>query len=431
MAYTADWESIDSRPCPAWFGEAKFGIFIHWGPYSVPAWAPKGQYAEWYWSALHDRESETSRFHARQYGEGFQYQDFVPRFNAGLFDPDQWVDLFARAGARYVLPTSKHHDGFCLWPSAHSPDWNSVDVGPRRDLLGALTAAGCRRGLRMGLYYSLYEWYHPLYLSDVNQYVDQHMLPQLKDVVERYEPALIFTDGEWDHPSDTWRSCEFLAWLFDQASCRQEVVVNDRWGKETRSRHGGYFTTEYGEVGWGRKLEEGRVWEECRGIGRSFGYNRNEDVEDYLPARALVHLLIDTVSRGGNLNLNVGPTADGRIPVIMQERLLEIGEWLGVNGEAIYSTRPWPLEVEGGRLRGTAGKDGLFAICLDWPGRELILPGVQSSSETEVQLLGHGQPLVWQEKWDRLHIQVPALGPSTLPCRHAWVFKVRGAKARD
>ena len=152
QTYQPTWDSLDQRPTPAWFTDAKFGIFIHWGVYSVPAWGPKGTYAEWYW-----RHIETGRanlpnkpelqlfweYHRRFYGANFQYRDFAPQFKAELFDPDQWADLFTRAGAKYVVLTSKHHEGFALWPSAHSPNWNANVTGPRRDLVGDLTR---RRG---------------------------------------------------------------------------------------------------------------------------------------------------------------------------------------------------------------------------------------------------------------------------------------------
>ena len=159
--YEATWESINSRPIPAWFDDAKFGIFIHWGVYSVPAWAPvpkdgkvtgSAPYAEWYWRKLEKREGPTWEFHKRAYGADYKYQDFVHSFRAEMFDPDQWADLFQQSGARYVVLTSKHHDGFALWPSAQSPNWNSMEVGPKRDLVGDLTKAVRSRGLRMGLY---------------------------------------------------------------------------------------------------------------------------------------------------------------------------------------------------------------------------------------------------------------------------------------
>ena len=351
--YEASWASLDKRPCPAWYPDAKFGIFIHWGVYSVPSFAPpraKGQtpYAEWYWNSLTQGKSGSPRgaatwdFHKSVYGAGFEYKDFAPQFRAEMFDPDRWADIFARSGAKYIVPTSKHHDGFAMWPSADADrtwgrPWNSVSTGPRRDLLGDLAKAVRARGLHSGLYYSLYEWYNPLWLADKPRYIREHMFPQFKDVVTRYQPDIIFSDGEWELPSDQWRSPELLAWLFNDSPARENVVVDDRWGKETRHKHGTYFTTEY-TAG----LQSGsHPWEESRGMGFSYGYNRAESLRDYHSARELTLMLIDLVSRGGNFLLDIGPTADGLIPVIMEQRLNEIGDWLKVNGEAIYGTRNW------------------------------------------------------------------------------------------
>lgn len=169
------------------------------------------------------------------------------------------------------------------------------------------------------------------------------MIPQMKDLVNRYKPDVVWTDGEWDHPSETWKSTEFLAWLYNDSPVKDYVVVNDRWGKETRSKHGGIYTTEYDlvhdQTSVGQKINH--PWEECRGIGGSFGYNRNENLADYSTSQELINILIDKVARGGNLLLNIGPTADGRIPVIMQQRLKDMGDWLRVNGDAIYGTRAW------------------------------------------------------------------------------------------
>ncbi|HID07992.1 MAG TPA: alpha-L-fucosidase, partial [Armatimonadetes bacterium] len=413
MTYEPTWESLDKRPCPKWFDDAKFGIFIHWGVYSVPAWAPKGRYAEWYWHDMQNKDGATWKFHVRTYGESFRYQDFAPMFKAELFDPTGWADLFVRAGARYVVLTSKHHDGFCLWQSAQSWNWNSVDIGPHRDLIAELTEAVRARGLKMGLYYSLYEWYHPLYLTDVKRYVDEHMLPQLKDVVLRYKPSLIFADGEWEHPSEVWRSTEFLAWLFNESPVRDEVVVNDRWGKETRGRHGGYWTSEYGGHTTAT-LGPHHKWEENRGIGASFGYNRNEDIDDYATATQLIHLLINVVSNGGNLLLNVGPTADGRIPVIMQQRLIEIGEWLKVNGEAIYETRPWREISDGEFIRYTSKGNDVYAICLRYPEREVVLSAPKPTEETTVMMLGRKELLRWHYSNGKMRIELPPLSVNEL-----------------
>ena len=374
-----------------------------------------------------NKDGPTWEFHVQNYGEDFRYQDFVAGFKAELFDPAQWAELFAKAGARYIVPTSKHHDGFCLWPSSHSWNWNSVDVGPHRDLLGDLTEAVRDRGLKMGFYFSLYEWYHPLYLIDPSRFSVEHMIPQLKEVIARYEPAILFTDGEWDHPHEVWKSREFLAWLFNEASCREEIVINDRWGKGTRSEHGGYYTTEYGHVGGDKELAENHKWEECRGIGSSFGYNRNEEVSDYMTAEGLIHLLIEMVSNGGNLLLNVGPTADGRIPVIMQQRLLEMGEWLEVNGEAIYGTQPWSKAPDDDLVRYTYKQGAVYAICLAWPGHELTLNVPKPADGAVVTMLGLDAPLQWHYSNDRLRVEVPPLSIAEIPCHHAYVFRITDA----
>ena len=355
QGYQPTWESIDKRPTPSWFTEARFGIFIHWGAYSVPAYAPvipgKLAYAEWYWNAMTRGRDDpkasgiqtgTWAYHQRMYGADFPYQDFAKQFRAELFDPDHWADVFARSGARYVVLTSKHHEGFALWPSREASaiwgrPWNAVEIGPKRDLLGDLTAAVRRKGLRMGYYYSLYEWYNPVWLADKPRYVREHVFPQFKDLVTRYRPSIIFSDGEWDLPSAEWRSPELLAWLFNESPVKDEVVINDRWGSDSRHKHGGYWTTEYTPGMSGME----HPWEESRGMGFSYGYNRAERLGHYRGGRELVIMLVDLVSRGGNLLLDIGPDADGTIPVVMEERLLQIGDWLKVNGEAIYGTRPW------------------------------------------------------------------------------------------
>jgi alpha-L-fucosidase len=428
--YQPTWESINSRPIPAWFDQAKFGIFIHWGVYSVPAWGPKGKYAEWYWHDMQDHDGPTWKFHVATYGEKFKYQDFAPLFKARLFDPDHWADIFERSGAKYVVLTSKHHEGFCLWPCPASWNWNAVDVGPHRDLAGDLTQAVRAHGLKMGFYYSLYEWYNPLYHADLSRYVDEHVLPQMKDLVERYHPSILWTDGEWEHPSSDWKSTQFLAWLFNDSPVRDEIVINDRWGKETRGVDGGFYTSEYGKYR-GKGFEKAQLvhkWEEDQGIGSSFGYNRNEDADDYKTPEQLIHLLVNTVSTGGNLLLDIGPTSDGRIPVIMQERLLQMGAWLKINGEAIYGSHPWRETQEDANIRYTAQKDAIYAIALAWPGRELVLEAPQAGNQTQVTLLGYSKPLAWRNEAGKLVIQLPALAPGELVAPYAFVFKLTGVR---
>jgi alpha-L-fucosidase len=433
--YQPNWESLNQRPTPQWFDDAKFGIFIHWGVYSVPAFAdPHSQigetYAEWYWNHMHNKSGPTWAFHLAHYGANFQYQDFADQFKAELFDPHQWADVFARSGARYVVLTSKHHEGFCLWPCPASWNWNAVDLGPHRDLAGDLAKAVVAHGLKMGFYYSLYEWYSPLYLHDPDRYVAEHMLPQMKDLVERYHPSLLWTDGEWEHPSSFWKSTEFLAWLFNDSPVRGYVAVNDRWGKETRATDGGFYTSEYaGFTRPGVKLGAVHKWEECQGMGKSFGYNRVETAEEYKSTRELVNLLVDTVAKGGNLLLDIGPTADGRIPVIMQDRLLELGAWLKVNGEAIYGTHPWREASEGphSNVRYTAKGDAVYAIAEGWPGRELVLAEPHPASGATVTLLGSTEPLKWQESGGKVHIELPEPSGQEMGSA-AYAFKLVGMK---
>jgi alpha-L-fucosidase len=434
--YEANWASIDSRPVPEWFQNAKFGIFIHWGVFSVPAYAPTDvsvyeKYAEWYWRRQTDPNSKTYQsfndFHNKVYGKDFKYQDFVKDFKAEMFKPEDWAKLFKASGAKYVVLTSKHHEGFTLWPSAQSWNWNAVDVGPHRDLAGDLIKAVKGSGLRMGYYYSLYEWFNPLYHSDVKKYVDEHMMPQMKDLVTRYQPDVFWTDGEWDHPSETWRSTEFLAWLYNESPVKNDVVVNDRWGKETRSVHGGIYTTEYDlvhdQTSVGKKIEH--PWEECRGIGGSFGYNRNENLADYSTSKQLIHILIDKVARGGNLLLNIGPTADGRIPVIMQQRLIDMGAWLNVNGEAIYDTRAWekapPVNANTKMFFTKKGND-LYVICTEFPATGVTVAGV--SKAKSVSMLGYKGKVSFSTGGGSVKINATAVNPANNPCDHAWVFKL-------
>ncbi len=422
--YEANWESIDSRPNPEWFEDAKFGIFIHWGVYSVPAWGPKGRYSEWYWNDMMDKNGETWKHHVETYGEDFRYQDFAPLFKAEMYNPEEWASLFKRSGAKYVVLTSKHHEGFCLWPSAESWNWNSVDIGPHRDLAGDLVEAVRAQDIKIGFYFSMYEWFNPLYKADVNRYVDQHMLPQMRDLVLRYKPDLVWPDGEWDHPSDTWRSTEFLAWLFNESPVKDTVAVNDRWGKETRNRHGGFATPEYGHIPDGALIEKG-FWEECRGMGSSFGYNRNEGIDDYNTASQLLHLLIDTVSRGGNLLLDIGPTADGRIPVIMQQRLVEMGEWLERNGEAIYGTERWRETREGDHIHFTTKDGAVYVLCLEWPGNTLRLTTPRPAGTVSATMLGRDEAVEVQVEDGALVLTVPPLTPAD---KHAYVFKLTGVE---
>ncbi len=465
--YEPNWESLDQRPIPGWFKDAKLGIFIHWGVYAVPSYAPKGTYAEWYWRHMdqgskssnpNDKKVDTWEFHKKTFGEDFSYHQFAPMFKAELFDPDQWADIFKKAGAKYVVLTSKHHDGFCLWPSEHANQswgrpWNSVDEGPHRDLLGDLAKAVRDKGLRMGFYYSLYEWYNPIWLTDRQVFIEKHMIPQFKDVVTRYQPSIIFSDGEWDLPASDWKSEELLAWLFNETENKDEVVVNDRWGKNSRHKHGDYFTTEYASG----MSDTDHAWEENRGMGHSYGFNRNESLEDYRTGRELVLMFVDLVSRGGNLLLNVGPTSGGKIPVIMEQRLMDIGRFLDVNGEAIYGTRPWqktrqwsegeiPKVKYGGTYmvkydinevtgdpKGekavieaffTSKEENVYAMVPRWPGSEFVLKDVNASNQTTVSMLGLDGNLEWKQDGKNIVVDVPTDRLIKLRKQDAFTFKI-------
>ena len=442
--YKPNWESLDKRPVPQWFEDSKFGIFIHWGVYSVPAWGPTGdsigvydKYAEWYWSKLTQPgkvQQYFKEYHLKTYGPNFRYQDFAPMFKAELFDPDQWAEVFKESGARYIVLTSKHHEGFALWPSAQSWNWNSVDIGPHRDLCGDLTAAVKKQGLHMGFYYSLYEWFNPIYKTDLKSYVDNHMIPQMKDLVTRYTPDILWTDGEWDKPSKDWKSEEFLAWLYNDSPVKQNIVVNDRWGSETRSTHGGIYTTEYGLVGDKEGIASSvpHPWEECRGIGTSFGYNRTENLDNYSSAEQLIKLLVSTVSAGGNLLLDIGPSSDGTIPVIMQQRLLEIGKWLKTNGEAIYGSRAFIRSKKEEAINPETNKTiyftkknkDVYVICLDWPKGNIVLKGLKASGKNFVQLLGKEKSVSVKKSGGNFIIRPPALTPDDNQL--AYVFKISG-----
>ena len=282
----ATWEELRARPYPQWFVDAKLGVFIHWGVYSVPAYSGKEQYGEWFLRGLQVGDTLRTRFLREQYGEDFTYRDFAPLFRAELFEPESWVELFRQAGARYVVLVSKHHDGYALWPSSYAPGWNSMDVGPRRDLVGDLTDAVREAGLRLGLYYSLPEWNNPLHRWDndpheeIGRYIDDHMIPQFQELISAYRPAVLFTDGEWFHTAEQWHARELIDWYYDTVG--PDAIVNDRWGSGSDI---GFLTPEYSA---GIDATD-RPWAEVRGLGRSFALNRNEDLDAYMTAAELIH----------------------------------------------------------------------------------------------------------------------------------------------
>jgi alpha-L-fucosidase len=283
------------------------------------------------------------------------------------------------------------------------------------------------------------------------------MHPQFKDVVSKYKPAIIFSDGEWDLSSSDWKSEELLAWLFNESPCKDEVVINDRWGKDCRHKHGGYYTTEYGAG----LANDAHAWEESRGMAYSYGYNRAENIDDYKSSRELIMVLCDLVSRGGNFLLDIGPTGDGRIPVIMEQRLLEIGDWLKVNGEAIYGSRfagrdcQWSEgtrakqeygeymvkyslmdQIGQGPVQGKAVKqffftkkpEALYAITSGWLAPQVTLQNIKVPANPQVTMLGVKGPLKATVQGKNLVIEVPSFLPGEMPCRPNYTFKIAGAE---
>lgn len=448
----ADWESINQRGYPQWFRDAKLGIFVHWGLYSVPAYGPSDGYAEWFFRGLMTGDSlrtATMQSYVRLWeplvgdqwsgrmtnGEGVMVQNprmtdryglFVPLWRAEHWNPDQWADLFKRSGARYVLLVSKHHDGYCLWNSRYQPNWNSVSTGPRRDIVGELTRAVRRNGMKMGFYYSLTEWTNPMHVwmqdpdSTIGDYVERYMIPQFQELVSKYQPSLIFADGDWQNSAEELRSKEIIAWYYNTIGA--DAVVNDRWGRGTQH---GFCTPEYkGALG-----DTVRPWAECRGIGRSFGLNRNEPLENYLTSDSLIRHFVKLVAAGGGLTLNVGPDADGTIPMLQQERLTDIGHWLAINGEAIYGSHPFRKMCEkDSTLYYTVNNGHLYAIALQVPSGNLVLTNMpKPAKEMTVTLLGCSKPLKWRHMGNKLVIRTDGLSVAEIAkLKSAWVFKLSG-----
>lgn len=472
------WEELDARPDPAWFDHDKIGIFLHWGLFSLPGFArpsPEGTpyghgghscwygtYADRLYPLAPEEQAAHEEFHARAFGGGTSYDDIAHLFRAELYDPSRWADTFRRAGAKWAIVTSNFHDGFCIWPSPYSPHWNSAVLGAKRDLLGEFCGAMRREGLRAGFYYSVLEHNHPLYPKpeahkphgDLRAFVDHHMQPQLRLAVERYTPSFIYLDGEWDYPAADLRMQEFVDWLYHDSPCRDDVVINDRFGMETRGLHGGVYCSEIGNEQSGHAHK----WIEDRPLARGdWSRNRNQRLDVYLAERDMLHILVATIARGGNIHLALSPYADGTLPMIEEERLGQLGEWLGVNGEGIYGSRRWAagasegplIETNNPRLvlrdkwvlrherwqwalgattplvHYTAKHGAVYAFVLDWPRADLTLMLPRPGAATTVELLGHGC-LDWRERDGGIEIAMPRLHPSDMPCRHVWTIKLAG-----
>ncbi|MCB1685606.1 MAG: alpha-L-fucosidase, partial [Pseudomonadales bacterium] len=446
------------HPLPAWYEDAKFGIFIHWSLSCIPAYAPieknlaelleKGgeramfantPYAEWYLNSIRLDGSPAQRHHLSTYGRDHDYAAFAEEFNAAIRDwqPAQWAELFSQAQARYVVLVTKHHDGFTLFnsdtPHPTKPNWTAS-----RDILAELAPEVRAHGMRMGLYYSgSIDWsfFHPPiedFLSlalggstdpEYVAYVDAHY----RELIDKYRPSVLWNDIGYPPGTNLY---DLFAYYYNTVP---EGVINDRWiqvpawnrwffrlgpvrklvsylirrrgpaaGIEPPAPpHSDFATPEYTV----REEISARKWECVRGIGKSFGFNAEESAEDYLTADELVHMLIDIVSKNGNLLLNVGPMRDGTIPPLQVDRLRSLGTWLATNGAAIFETRPWirasATTACGLPVRFTRKSDRLFVLILGKPAQRQVLIRLPADSasmlaglDASARLLGSDEPVL-------------------------------------
>ncbi|KAL1255882.1 hypothetical protein QQF64_013943 [Cirrhinus molitorella] len=425
--YTPDWASLDSRPLPEWYDEVKFGIFVHWGVFSVPAFG-----SEWFWWNWKGAQNPNYvQFMTQNYPPEFSYADFAPNFHAQFFDPDEFADIFAASGAKYVVLTSKHHEGFTNWGSPNSWNWNSVDNGPHRDLVADLGTAIRKRDLHYGLYSTLYEWFNPLYMSDkqsgfkTQQFVENKVMPELYNLVNRYKPDLIWSDGDWEAPDTYWNSTGFLSWLYNDSPVKDVVVTNDRWGVGSSCKHGGYYNCA--DKFTPEQLPNHK-WEKCQSVDtKSWGYRQNMKLHELMDLPSIIKDLVYVVALGGNYLLNVGPTADGTMAPVFEERLRGIGAWLQVNGEAIYATKPWRVQTENATVPVwyTSKTNTVYVIFTSNPMQNTFTVSTpKTSSNTVVTLLGNSKPL----KWAPLHSTGLTVILPDLPFSpaEAWTLKLDG-----
>jgi alpha-L-fucosidase len=465
--FEADWKSLRDYDVPEWFMNAKFGIFIHWGIYSVPAFQ-----SEWYPRHMYEKGHKIHDHHVATYGtpDKFGYKDFIPMFKAEKFNAGEWVDLFSKSGARYVVPVAEHHDGFAMYGTAISR-WNAVEMGPRKDIIGELSEACRSKNLIFGVSsHRIEHWwfmnegrkiasdvndsaYHDFYgpakvfdpwdkekkgVPISTEFMNDWLL-RTTELVEKYQPQLVWFDWWIEQPELEPYRKSFAAYYYNKGiEWKKGVVINyklDSYPKDVA-----VFDIERGSS----KATKKDPWQTDTSIGKkSWGFI--EDEENKSP-NELVDMLIDVVSKNGNLLLNIGPKADGTIAIEQQEVLLEIGKWLAVNGEGIYDTRPWELAGEGPTenadediqfneykfkgytekdIRFTKKGDKVYALVLDVPTEKINITslGLQSGHGkiSQVTLLGGtGEKVKWNQEKNALVIQPRASYPS----RYAACYKV-------
>jgi alpha-L-fucosidase len=465
-----DWESLQKYQVPDWYKDAKFGIFIHWGVYSVPAFGN-----EWYPRNMYRAGSEEYNHHIATYGshDKFGYKDFIPMFNAEHFDPAAWAELFKKAGAKYVVPVAEHHDGFAMYDSGLS-DWTAAKMGPHRDVVGELAKAVRAEGLHFGV--SSHRVEHNFFLgvgrsipSDVNDpqyaafYGPAHAwltnmrgtpldndftyvspawtndwLARAAELVEKYHPDIMYFDWWIGQPSIRPNLTRFAAYYYNRALNYGDHVGVVNYKDYAMQEHAAVLDLERGQLGDIRPL----YWQTDTSVSnKSWGYIKDDTFKS---PEFVVHQLIDIVSKNGNLLLNIGPRSDGTIPEPVQQVLLDVGAWLNLNGEAIYGTRPWrtygegPTKVMPGSFhdtetgnytaedfRFTTKGDVLYAIGFAWPANgEAVIRSLAPTSGSEpvhtVTLLGSEAKPRFEQRPDGLHVQLPPQPPA----KYAYALRV-------
>jgi len=460
--FKPDWKDLERHEAaPEWFRDAKFGIYWHWGVYSVPAYGN-----EWYPKWMYTKEGRRSYYkhHVETYGEPdkFGYHDFVPMFKAEKFDADAWADLLKKAGAKYAGPVCEHHDGFSMWASRMTP-WNAGAKGPKRDIVGELEKAIRARGMKFVCTFHherTRTWYprpkdeptwpthttdpilRMLYANVSEDLFNKIFLAKLGEVIDKYQPDLIWFDGQLVQIAEPYH-LRFLAYYFNNAAkWGRDVVVTTK-----KHQYPPTISVEDFEKGRADRLTE-NVWltDDTISLG-SWCYTRDLRIKS---VSRVLHDFLDIVSKNGCLLLNISPKADGTIPKDQQEVLLALGRWLRTNGEAIYCTRPWlaygegptrmakggsftkGLEYTAKDIRYTRSKDGktLYAITMGWPEtKTLTLKAVKVTDEhgAKVTLLGYPKPLEFTTTLDgQMVVRMPQLAPAERPCENAFVFKLEG-----
>jgi len=476
MLYKLSWNSLKTHVTPTWFQDAKFGIYTHWGIYSVPACGPNGT---WYPYNMYREGTPQYEHHVKIYGHlsKFGYKDFIPMFKAEKFDPDEWAELFKKAGAQFAGPVGEHHDGFSMWDSQVN-EWNVAKMGPKRDVVGELERAIRKQDMRfmVALHHAANWWFFPHWKKDydssdsryVGLYGPPHNLewtknmPEVKDrknewqlqdkpskefldkwlakireVIDKYQPDMLWFDFGLNFVQEHYKR-ESLAYYYNQAEeWGKDVVVTYKW--HDLASGCGVVDLELGSFD---QLTY-HVWITDTTVDDGGGWSYLHDAK-YKTATSLVHYLVDNVSKNGLMLLNVGPKPNGEIPEEAKEVLLEMGRWLEVNGEAIYGTTPWMVYGEGPTRMTKSGmfsekeevqyaaedirftvKDGtLYAICLGWPGDETTIKSMAEklydSEIKSVKMLGVDEVLPWKMTKEGLKIKTP----TRKPCEHAYVFKI-------